>query len=110
MGALLTTASMMMCPHGGTITAISSNTQATAGGSPLVRASDTFIIAGCPFTLPAAVPSPCMTVQWMQTNTESKAAGDFTLGMNSMGMCLAATQAPQGTVLINSTQQKVSGQ
>ena len=38
MGALLTTASMMMCPHGGTVTAISSNTQATAGGSPLVRA------------------------------------------------------------------------
>ena len=110
MGALLTTASMMMCPHGGTVTAISSNTQATAGGSPLVRASDTFIIAGCPFTLPAAVPSPCMTVQWMQTNTESKAAGDLTLSMNSMGMCLAATQAPQGTVLINSTQQKVNGQ
>ena len=110
MGALLTTASMMMCPHGGTVTAISSNTQATAGGSPLVRASDTFTIAGCPFTLPPAVPSPCTTVQWMQTNTESQAAGDFTLSMNSMGLCLAATQAPQGTVLINNTQQKVTGQ
>jgi hypothetical protein len=110
MGALLTTASMMMCPHGGTVTAISSNTQATAGGSPLVRASDTFTIAGCPFTLPGPIASPCMTVQWMQTDTESKAAGDFTLSMNSMGMCLAATQAPQGTVLINNTQQKVTGQ
>jgi hypothetical protein len=110
MGALLTTASMMMCPHGGTVTAISSNTEATAGGSPLVRASDTFTIAGCPFTLPGGVLSPCMTVQWMQTNTESKAAGDFTLSMNSMGLCLAATQAPQGTVLINNTQQKVTGQ
>jgi hypothetical protein len=110
MGALLTTASMLMCPHGGTVTAISSNTQATAGGSPLVRASDTFIIAGCPFTTPPAVPSPCMTVQWMQTDMQSKAAGDFTLSMNSMGLCLAATQAPQGTVLINNTQQKVTGQ
>lgn len=110
MGALLTTASMLMCPHGGTVTAISSNTQATAGGSPLVRASDTFIISGCPFTLPPSVPSPCMTVQWIQTDTQSKAAGDFTLSMNSMGLCLAATQAPQGTVLINNTQQKVTGQ
>jgi hypothetical protein len=110
MGALLTTASILMCPHGGTVSAISSNTQATAGGSPLVRASDTFIIAGCPFTLPGAVPSPCMTVQWMQTDTASKAAGDFTLSMNSMGLCLAATQAPQGTVLINQTQQQVTGQ
>ena len=110
MGALLTTASILMCPHGGTVTAISSNTQATAGGSPLVRGSDTFIIAGCPFTLPGPVPSPCMTVQWMQTDTESKAAGDFTLSMSSMGMCLAATQAPQGSVMINNTQQKVTGQ
>lgn len=110
MGALLTTASILMCPHGGTVTAITSNAQATAGGSPLVRGSDTFTIAGCPFTLPGPVPSPCMTVQWMQTDTESKAAGDFTLSMNSMGMCLAATQAPQGTVLINNTQQKVTGQ
>ena len=110
MGALLTTASMLMCPHGGTVTIISSNTQATAGGSPLVRSSDTFIVAGCPFTLPPAVPSPCMTVQWIQTDTKSKAAGDFTLSMNSMGLCLAATQAPQGTVLIGNTQQKVTGQ
>jgi hypothetical protein len=110
MGALLTTVSMLMCPHGGTVTAISSNTQVSAGGAPLVRSSDTFIIAGCPFTLPGPVPSPCMTVQWIQTDTQSKAAGDFTLSMNSMGLCLAATQAPQGTVLINNTQQKVTGQ
>lgn len=112
MGALLTTASMLMCPHGGTVSAITSNTQATAGGSPLVRGTDTFTIAGCPFTLPGPppIPSPCMTVQWMQTDTESKAGGDFTLSMNSQGMCLAATQAPQGTVLINTTQQQVTGQ
>jgi hypothetical protein len=51
-----------------------------------------------------------MTVQWMQTDTESKAGGDFTLSMNSQGMCLAATQAPQGSVVINNTQQQVTGQ
>ena len=110
MGALLTTASMLMCPHGGTVTAITSNTQSTAGGSPLVRATDTFIIAGCPFTLPGPVPSPCMTVQWIQTDTRSKAGGDPTLSMNSQGLCLAATQAPQGTVVISTTQRQVTGQ
>ena len=112
MGALLTTASMLMCPHGGTVSAISSNTKATAGGSPLVRSTDTFTIAGCPFQLPGTppIPSPCMTVQWMQTDTKSTAGGDPTLSMNSQGLCLAATQAPQGTVVISTTQQKVTGQ
>jgi hypothetical protein len=110
MGGLLTTASVLMCPHGGTVSIVSSNTQATAGGSPLVRPSDTFIIAGCPFTLPGPVPSPCVSVQWMQPDARSKAGGDFTLSEASVGMCLAATQAPQGTVLINTTQAKVTGQ
>jgi hypothetical protein len=112
MGALLTTASVLMCPHGGTVTAITSNTQTTAGEAPLVCATDTFTIAGCPFQLPGApaTPSPCMTVQWIQTNTRSTVNGNPTLSMNSQGLCLAATQAPQGTVLINTTQQQVSGQ
>jgi hypothetical protein len=73
--ALLTTASVLMCPHGGSVSIITSNTQATAGGSPLVRTSDTFIIAGCPFTLPGPVPSPCVSVQWMQADTRSQAGG-----------------------------------
>ena len=110
MGGLLTTASILMCPHGGTVTAVSSNTRATAGGAPLVRASDTFIIAGCPFTLPSATPSPCVTVQWISPDARSRAGGDFTLSEASVGLCLAATQAPQGTVLISSTQPKVTGQ
>jgi hypothetical protein len=110
MGALLTTASMLMCPHGGTVSAITSNTQVNAGGSPLVRASDTFVIAGCPFTLPGSVPSPCMTVQWISPDTRSQVASDFTLSEASVGLCLAATQAPQGTVLINSTQEQVTGE
>ena len=34
MRGFLTTASVMMCPHGGTVQAISSNTQVMAGGAP----------------------------------------------------------------------------
>jgi hypothetical protein len=110
MGAFLTTASVMMCPHGGTVTVTSSNTQVSAGGSPIVRATDTFLITGCPFTLPIPQPSPCVTVQWIVSCTESTVAGDPPLNTNSMGLCLAATQAPQGAVLINTTQQQATGQ
>ncbi|MEG4318622.1 MULTISPECIES: hypothetical protein [unclassified Microcoleus] len=108
MANLLTAASVMMCPHGGTVNAISSNTKTKAAGSYLLRASDTFIIVGCPLNV-ATVPHPCVQVQWVQTALKSKAIGDFNLTMNSVGLCVAADMAVQGTVLINTAQPKVSG-
>lgn len=108
MANLLTAASVMMCPHGGTVNAISSNTKTKAAGSYLLRASDTFIIVGCPLNV-AGAPHPCVQVQWVQTALKSKAIGDFNLTMNSVGLCVAADQAVQGTVLINTAQPKVSG-
>lgn len=108
MPALLTTASVLMCPHGGTVTATSSNTRAKAGAF-LVRPSDTFMIAGCALSTPAG-PHPCMTVQWVKSALRCKAAGDFMLAQDSVGLCLAGDQAPQGTVLIQSTQARASGQ
>lgn len=107
MAQLLTTASSMMCPHGGQVQAISSNTRAKAS-APILRASDTFTIVGCPLNV-ASVPHPCMTVQWVKTNLRSKAGGDFVLAMDSVGLCLAADQAPQGTVIVSNTQPKASG-
>jgi hypothetical protein len=104
---LLTVASTMMCPHGGTVTAIPGQTSATAG-APILRGSDTFLIAGCPFTIGPAY-SPCLTIQWVQTATRVQAGGDFVLNEASVGLCLAATQAPQGTVLILQTQARSSG-
>jgi hypothetical protein len=108
MSSLLTTSSVLMCPHGGTVMATSSNTRAKAGEF-ILRMSDTFTITGCPFTLPGPTPHPCMTVQWVKSALRCKAAGDFALAQDSIGMCLAADQAPQGTVLIQSTQPRVSG-
>jgi hypothetical protein len=109
MPGLLTTASVLMCPHGGTVQIVSSNTRVTAGGDPLARSTDTFIIAGCPFTIPPAEPSPCVQVQWVQTAEESQTMGDFNLTEASVGLCIAATQAPQGPVTISATQPLVSG-
>jgi len=108
MAGLLTTSSSMMCPHGGTVMATTNNTKVKAAGSYLLRASDTFTIIGCSFTLPP--PHPCVRVQWAQPAQKSQAVGDFTLTQESVGLCIAADNAVQGTVLINSTQPKVSGQ
>jgi hypothetical protein len=107
MPALLTTASTMMCPHGGTVIATPGSTRASAG-APVLRGSDTFTIVGCPFP-PTGTPHPCVSVNWVVTAQRVKHGGDFVLDEASVGLCVAGDQAPQGTVLILATQPQVSG-
>lgn len=109
MANLLNMSSIMVCPHGGTVSVISSNTQVMAAGDPVLRASDTFLIAGCPFVV-GIVPNPCVQVQWVQPDTESQVLGDFTLSEDSVGLCVAGGGAVQGTALIVFTQLQVSGE
>lgn len=108
MPALLTTSSVLMCPHGGSVRITSSNTKASAGDF-LARVSDTFTITGCTFA-PGGAAHPCVRVQWTTHALRCQAVGDFVLNQDSVGHCLAADEAPQGTVMIQSTQTKVSGQ
>ena len=108
MPALLTTSSVVMYPHAGTVSASSSNSKAKAGNF-IGRPSDTFIIAGDPFTLANGTPHPCMTVQWVRSTLRCKAPGDLALAQDSIGMCLAADETPQGSVRIQSTQTRVTG-
>ena len=108
-GPSLTAASTLMCPHGGQVTIIPANSRATAGGAPMATTADTFIVAGCTFTLPGPVPSPCVQVQWIMPGLRVKASGGQALDVGSVGMCIGATGAPQGPVSIQSTQPKVTG-
>ena len=108
MASLLTTSSQLMCPHGGTVMICTSSSSAQAAGSPIVRANDTFTVAGCPFTLGIS-PHPCVLVQWIQPAAQNQCGGDFVLTEQSVGMCLAADQAPQGTVQVVVAQPKAGG-
>jgi hypothetical protein len=105
----LTTSSILQCPHGGTVNVISTNTRTQAAGSYLLRASDTFTVAGCSFSL-GSLPHPCVQVKWEQPSRQSQVEGDFTLTEESVGFCIAADQGRQGVVLINFTQAQDSGQ
>jgi hypothetical protein len=109
MGNLLNTASTLLCPHGGSVSASSSNSVAKADGAAIVRGSDSFTISGCAFTLPNGTPHPCVRVQWLVTATMLKAAGDLALTADSSGLCLAADSAPQGSVQIANEQMKAKG-
>jgi hypothetical protein len=105
---LLTAASTMMCPHGGTVMPVPGGTQVVAG-APVLRVGDTCTIVGCAFNIAGAL-SPCVTVQWSGPASHLTVGGAPALTEASVGLCLAAAQAPQGTVLIAATQAQVSGQ
>jgi hypothetical protein len=109
-GNTLTTLSSLQCPHGGTVSIVSSNTKVQADSAFIATASDTFTIAGCPFQIPATppIPSPCMTVQWLVSDLKVTVNSLPSLSMSSTGLCLSAAQVPQGPVVIGSAQAKVS--
>ena len=105
-GAMLTVASSLACPHGGTVTIVSGNTRVMVGGVAAALATDTFTIAGCPFQIPATppIPSPCVTVQWLLTDLRATVGGIPTLSQGDSGLCLSAMQVPQGPVSVVATQ------
>lgn len=112
-GQALTTASVLQCPHGGSVQISSTNTETTIHGIAMALATDIYTISGCPFQIPVGagtVPSPCMTVQWVVSDLKNRVNGIPTVSTASTGLCLAATQAPQGPVSIVSTQLMVNTQ
>src|SRR5215471_10183231 len=108
MASLLTTSSQVMCPHGGQATLITSNTQVTADGSPVLLESDVHTIAGCAFTIGPKY-SPCVRIQWSAGTTMSQTNGTAFLTQSSVGQCLGAEGAVQGMALVVQTQMKADG-
>ena len=105
--AILQMGCTIQCPHGGQATAVPSNSKVKVDGAFALLPTDTFIIAGCSFTLPPSVPSPCLTIQWLGEATKVKINGTGPLLESSTGLCKAATQAPQGQASISGAQTKV---
>jgi hypothetical protein len=109
MAQSLTVASTLQCPHGGSVSITLANQRVSADGAFIATAADSCTISGCPFQLPTTppTPSPCVMVQW-SSHDMKVTAGAPTLSQASQGLCISALGAPQGTVIIASTQMKVS--
>jgi hypothetical protein len=98
-----------MCPHGGSISIISTNVRVTAGGQALATFGDQFMIAGCAFTIPPGKPQPCLKVQWLMPATRVTIGGQPAILQTSSGLCLTAEQIPQGPPTITVAQTRVLG-
>lgn len=109
-GHMLDATASLKCPHGGKVKIVVVHRLARAGGALLATTKDKFTVIDCPFQIPAVVPipSPCMTVRWLVPDLLVTAGKAATLSQSSLGICYSAQQAPQGLVIIKSTQSKVT--
>jgi hypothetical protein len=97
------------CPHGGQVSTISSSPRVTVGGQPVATLTDTFLVAGCAFTVPPGKPQPCLKVQWLVPAMRVVVGGQPAILNNSNGLCLSAEQIPQGPPSVVMTQLRVTG-
>jgi hypothetical protein len=98
-----------MCPHGGSLSIISTNVRVTAAGQALATIGDQFMIAGCAFTIPPGKPQPCLKVQWLMPAVRVTIGGQAAILQSSSGLCLTAEQIPQGPPTITVAQTRVLG-
>jgi hypothetical protein len=107
--AILDMGCTIMCPHSGQATVIPGNTQVNVGGNLALLLSDTMIISGCSWNVSGA-PVPCVTIQWSTPATRVSVNGTPVLLQTSVGLCLNAASAPQGTAIVTGAQTEVNGE
>ncbi|RMH81597.1 MAG: hypothetical protein D6681_17980 [Calditrichaeota bacterium] len=108
-GFLLNTGSTLLCPHAGQVSIITTNVRVKVDGQPAVTFSDTYLVSGCPFTIPPSKPQPCVKVQWLVPATRVRVGGQPVLLQSSSGLCQSAEQIPQGPPNVVMTQVRVKG-
>ncbi len=106
-GPIIHVGAVAMCPHGGQVNIISTNTRVTVNGMPAATFGDNFLVSGCPFTVPPGKPQPCVKVQWLVPATRVFILGQPVILQTSTGLCQSPEQIPQGPPVISSVQPRV---
>ena len=110
-GGVLTTASTVMCPHGGSAVLTTSNARLTVANMPALLQTDVHSVAGCPFQIPVGAgtkPSPCIRIEWQGGTTKLTVGGPGVLVQSSVGICYSPEGAPQGTAIVANASPKTS--
>ncbi len=107
-GPLFHVGATAICPHAGPITTISSNARVLVNGMPVGTAADTYVVAGCVFTV-GPKPQPCVLARWLVPAVRVLVNGQPAILQTSTGLCFSAEQAPQGPPTVIATQPRVVG-
>jgi len=108
-GFLMHVGASAICPHGGQVSTISTNARVLVGGQPVATLSDTYLVAGCAFTVPPGKPQPCVKVQWLVPAARVLVGGQPAVLQTSTGLCQSAEQIPQGPPNVVVTQLRARG-
>ncbi|HLF26610.1 MAG TPA: hypothetical protein VJG32_09750 [Anaerolineae bacterium] len=106
---LLHVGATLICAHSGQVSIVSTNARVFVGGQPAATLGDTFLIGGCPFTVPGPKPQPCVKVQWLAPAARVFVNGQPAIVQASAGLCQSAGQIPQGAPLSVAAQVRVRG-
>jgi hypothetical protein len=104
-GSYLTTASTIICPHGGQAILFTTNAGVQALGAPVLLETDVHSVVGCPFTVGTKY-SPCVRIEWSAGAGQTDISGIPGLVKTSVGQCYSVENAVQGVAVIVNTQPK----
>jgi len=107
-GYIVHVGATIICPHTGSVTAITSNSRVLVSGQPIVTQSDTFTIAGCVFTV-GNKSQPCVMAKWLVPAVRVFVNGQPVILQSSTGLCQSSEQIPQGPPTVTVTQLRVKG-
>ena len=108
-GFLFHVGASAICPHGGQVSVVPTNTRVLVNGTPVATLADTYPIAGCVFTVPGPKPQPCVLVRWLVPATRVLINGSPAILQTSTGLCQSAEQIPAGPPTVVATQTRVMG-
>jgi hypothetical protein len=101
----------VQCAHAGPATIVPTQARVLVTGMPVALMTDQIVIAGCPFTLPAPKPQPCVLVKWLMPTTRVTVNGSPAMVVPAPGagpaLCLSAEQIPQGPPIVSVVQSRV---
>jgi hypothetical protein len=93
-GPAVTQSAVILCLHGGQAQPVVPLPRVMLSGQPAIGQATTYTVAGCPFTLPAPAPSPCLTATWVVAATRVMSGGIPLVLQDSTAVCV-----PNGTGL-----------
>jgi hypothetical protein len=104
MKPVLTTNSIIKCPHGGTAHLTTTNTVFSIQGSAALLETDVHTIHNCS---PGASIAPCVKITWSNGATKLSVGGTPVLLETSTGRCYNHLNQFRGNAVITQTQTKV---
>lgn len=85
----------VLCMHGGQAQPTVPLPRVRLSGAMAIGQTTTYVVGGCPFTVPGPAPSPCLTATWTVPATRVRSGGIPLVLQNSSATC-----TPNGTGLI----------